>query len=269
MLGTFVEVSLLESESQKTQEAIDQAFEVIYQVHCLMSFHNSMSDVSRLNRGAFQEPVKVHPWTYEVLKKSAELSLLTKGLFDCTVAPQLVKWEYLPGQVEKKSKSWGSYEDIKFLSAHKISFRNPLMIDLGGIAKGFAVDQAVTVLKSAGMKNGSVNAGGDLKIFGRKNQPVYVKSPSRPSDLVLIGEVKEMSVATSSHYYSRKYLKGRQVSSIMNPLQNKPCLKKWSVSVMASSCMTADALTKVVMLAGDAAKSFLEKYEARAVIIRK
>ncbi|MBI1869573.1 MAG: FAD:protein FMN transferase [Chlamydiae bacterium] len=268
MLGTFVEISLLEPESLKARKALALAFKKIDRVHQLMSFHDRKSDVSRLNRLAFKRPIKVNSWTCQVLREAVQLSFITKGVFDCTVAPKLVEWEYLPQVKLKTFNKVGSYKDIEFLKNKKIYFKSPLMIDLGGIAKGFAVDQAVALLQKKGIKSGSVNAGGDLKIFGKASQPLYIRSPKQLSKLIFIGEVKNISVATSAHYYSRREFKGRVVTPIVNPFRGRACLKRWSVSVFNHSCMIADGLTKVVMLKGKEAKPYLEKLNAQALMIK-
>ncbi len=267
-LGTFVEIRVQAEDKIQIQSAVNKAFSAVEQVHCLMSFHDLESDISKLNQLASEKPVQVHSWTYEVLKKSIELSHLTEGWFDCTVAPKLVEWEYLPQTVKGVKKMRGSYRDIEFLEQNKVFFRKPLMVDLGGIAKGFAVDKAVDTLQENGVKAGSVNAGGDLRIFGEDEQPLYVRDPRRPTKLIFMRHAKEISVATSADYYSRKSFKGRKVSPIANPIKKKPCLRRWSVSVLASSCMIADALTKVVMLKGDDANSLLKEYDADAFILK-
>src|SRR5690348_1464760 len=96
LLGTFVEIEAAGPAQAKVIDAIDAAFDAVSTVHRLMSFHEEGSDVSRLNREAFERPIKVHPWTFDVLKMSVELHRRSGGLFNVAVAPILQARGLLP-----------------------------------------------------------------------------------------------------------------------------------------------------------------------------
>lgn len=266
LLGTFVEICAGGTRKDKLHRAIDKAFEAIALVQRLMSFHDEASDISQINRLAFKYPVLVHPFTYEVLKTAQEISIQTNGLFDCTIAPLLIRWKYLPRVNNSRNALDGNFRDLELFPSCKVRFRKPLAIDLGGIAKGFAVDQAVKELKKQGIPYGSVNAGGDLKIFGNKKQPLYVRSVKNAGNIFLLGFARQVAFATSAHYFSQKQWQRKQVSAIVNPRDHSPCLNPVSVSVFAPFCMVADALTKAVMLEGNPRASFLKKFSARAIL---
>lgn len=266
LLGTFVEICVGGSSEEKLNRAIQQAFEAIELVHRLMSFHDQTSDVSNINQSAHKRPVSVHPFTYEVLKTAREISIQTNGLFDCTIAPFLVRWKYLPHTGASQNYLEGNFRDLQLFPPYEVKFKKPLAIDLGGIAKGFAVDRAVEELKKQGIPYGSVNAGGDLKVFGNKKQPLYVRSVKNPGNIFLVGFARQVAFATSAHYFSQKKWRREQVSAIVNPKDQSPCLNPASVSVFAPSCMVADALTKAVMLEGNPRASFLKKFSARAIL---
>ena len=136
----------LELTASELEGAIDAAFLAIAHVHRLMSFHDPESEVSRMNRDACYKRVRVHPWTWRVLKSAQEFSRNTNGIFDITMAGQLVKWNYLPAGYGARFGR-GSWRDIILEATGHVRFRRPLLIDLGGIAKGFAVDRAVEILK--------------------------------------------------------------------------------------------------------------------------
>src|SRR5215510_7791270 len=97
-LGTFVEITARGDNDAKLHAAIDRAFNAIARVERQMSFHQPDSDVSRINREAFQRKVAVDPWTWQVLRASQKLSRETDGIFDITVARTLMQWKYLPRQ---------------------------------------------------------------------------------------------------------------------------------------------------------------------------
>src|SRR6266851_1934957 len=169
LLGTLVEITVGGSTPPRAAPAIEAAFAAVERVHRLMSFHEAASDVSRLNRCAAREPVAVDPWTFAVLRESLELSRISDGAFDVTVGSELVRWELLPPPGEagpSKGEGAGSWADLELLPLRRVRFRRPLIIDLGGIAQGFAVDRAIEPLRTAGMPWAVVNAGGDLRVFG-------------------------------------------------------------------------------------------------------
>src|ERR1041385_2657632 len=145
------------------------AFEAVATVHALMSFHETASDVSRLNREAHLHAVAVHPWTYEVLQAACELNHSSKGLFDIAVAPALQWMRLLPGVAPAPPYTMQQVTagSLELLPGFEVRFRHPrLRIDLGGIAKGYAVDRAIAILQEQGIKAAIVNAGGDLAACG-------------------------------------------------------------------------------------------------------
>ncbi len=269
LLGTLVEICAGGARKDKLHRAIDKAFETVKLVHHLMSFHDETSDVSNINRFAYKQPVSVHPFTYKVLKTAQVISIQTNGLFDCTIAPLLIRWKYLPAKATSQNDLAGNFQDLQILPSRKVKFKKPLAVDLGGIAKGFAVDQAVKELKMQGISYGSVNAGGDLRIFGNRQQPLYVRSMVNPGNIFLLGFARQLAFATSAHYFSLKQWQKKQVSAILNPKDKSLCLLPASVSVFAPLCMTADALTKAVMLEGNPRAFFLKKFSACAIIFKK
>lgn len=266
LLGTFVEITVTDASNNNNEAVIDAAFAAVELVHRLMSFHDPSSDVSRINREAFIHPVAIHPWTYKVLTTACEISKKTDGLFDCTLARSLVDLDYLPvPEAPALDEVSGNYKHIQLLGPGKVSFLKPVWIDLGGIAKGFAVDMAVESLKYSGVQSGCVNAGGDLRVFGQKEETVYLRNPQNPAMLHKIENVKEAAVATSSIYFSRKKMSDCWVSPIIGP-DKKPHLSLLSATVFASACMVADALTKPFLL-GAGTALILKKFKARGLLL--
>jgi FAD:protein FMN transferase len=122
--------------------AIEAAFVAIETVHRLMSFHDESSDVSRLNRDAYEVPTSVHPWTYQVLETALDLHSRSNGLFNIRIAPALQKLGLLPyhgGDILDVSRVVESDGAIELLDGHRVRFHDcGTRIDLGGIAKGFS-----------------------------------------------------------------------------------------------------------------------------------
>src|SRR3954451_11604778 len=170
MLGTFVDIDVDDVDQRHAEGAVEAAFAAVAEVHRLMSFHEADSDVSRLNRSASSGAVAVHPWTYEVIEMAADMNRRSAGAFDIGVAPTLQQLGQLPSDEEipvMPVTSVPMADALALLGDNRIRFTDPsVRIDLGGIAKGFAVDRAIDALPCHGVREGIVNAGGDLAVFG-------------------------------------------------------------------------------------------------------
>jgi FAD:protein FMN transferase len=261
LLGTFVDVAC-----QGSPNDIDRAFAAIEKVHRLMSYHEPTSDVARMNRDASHEPVKVHSWTWCVLKCALEFSTNSDGIFDITIARQLVKWDYLP-RPAKRFCGCGSWRDIVLDDACRVRFRRPLIVDLGGIAKGFAVDRAIEALKNNAVVSGIVNAGGDLRSFGAASQLIHLRHPAEPTRIAGAVRLRERAMATSGIYFGRRKYRGTYVGPLLDGRTGQSARELISVSVAATECMVADALTKVVFALREKAAGLLAQYRADALLL--
>src|ERR1700738_3218965 len=142
LLGTFAEIEVAGAAKSKLDAAIDAAFEAVVSVHRLMSFHEPESDVSRLNREAWLRPVRVHTWTFQVLEAAVEMHRRSRGIFDISIAPTLQTMGLLPrlSGGSPDATEARTLDAIELLPGQTVRFRHPAVrIDLGGIAKGFAV----------------------------------------------------------------------------------------------------------------------------------
>jgi thiamine biosynthesis lipoprotein len=215
-----------------------------------MSFHARDSDVSRLNRHAWRTALRVHPWTYAVLAEAQRVARASEGLFDVSVARVLVARGLLPApRGVRVPDPRACYRDIRLLPGFRVRFHRPLLLDLGGIAKGFAVDRALQRLRSAGIDSALVNAGGDLRCFGPAAQRVHVRDPRAPWRLLPLAELRNGAIATSATYFSLRRRAGRDVCAQVDPRGGRG-VPAGSVSVAARRCITADAWTKVLLLGG-------------------
>jgi thiamine biosynthesis lipoprotein len=271
LLGTFVEITAAGAARSDMERAIELAFATVAQVHSLMSFHDLESDVSRLNRGASARPVRVHPWTFQVLKTAAELHFRSTGVFDITVAPVLQKMGLLPHLRDDRSSTWMGMpkaEAIRFLPGHRIQFLHPnVRIDLGGIAKGFAVDRAVEVLQGQGIPSGTVNAGGDLSAFGPDSHMADIRDPRNPHRLMCRMKVDNEALASSGARFDPFQSWDPRGSAIIDPSTQDSVRMIIGATVRAPSCMVADSLTKIVMIAGESAATVLDHYHASALLV--
>ena len=205
LLGTFVEIGI-RHDAVDGNAAINRAFEGIALIQSLMSFHDPASDLSRLNNSPGEE-MELHPLTVTVLQLALDA---------------------------------GRRDDVK-LSGRRARLLKPVRITLDGIAKGFAVDYAVALLKQSGITAGWINAGGDLRVFGDMTLPVCRRE--RDGTIRPVGRLRDMAMATSS------VLPGSSPDFpgwIVHPACGEACRGTWSV--LAKTAWRADALTKVAAL---------------------
>jgi|SRR6185369_9188647 len=228
LLGTYVEIEAA------SEAAIEAGYAAIATVHRLMSAHEEDSDLSRVNCFAHLGPVQVHPWTALVLERAWFWAKESQGAFDPVRAGKAaIDSGYLPrhpGQPEPTAGHWSWLE----LQGRSVRLLKPGCIDLGGIAKGFAVDRAIEALHRAGADRGLVNAGGDMAAFGARPCPVQIADPLMRSPRVEIALDNEALATSAVLDGAWSHLPGAD--------------RRWlSTSVRARSAMDADALTKVLL----------------------
>jgi thiamine biosynthesis lipoprotein len=241
-LGTLVEIALPQGEA--TQARFDAAFAAIAHVHRKMSPEESGSDLTRIRREAHLRAVMVDPTTVEVLEASIALHLESEGLFD-------------PAAFGHGATSIAA---LRLGPKGTVCSSAPLALDLGGIAKGYAVDRAVTALRTSGARAGRVNAGGDLRVFGRGAWTrIRLRHPQRLQQSAAEIRLKEAAIATSADCFNG--------AALVDPRSGSARPFGAGISVVAPSCMLADALTKVVALAPERAPSILAAHRATAFVI--
>lgn len=264
LLGTLVQITVQSSHGlDELHAAVGAAFAEIGLVHSLMSWHDVDSELSRVNRFAVGAVQPLHPHTRTVLAAALEFARLSDGAFDPCVAGSLTKWGLLPApatsQLPAEHASWRDIE----LSGGGVRFHRPLWVDLGGIAKGYAVDLALQCLLRLGVQDIVVNAGGDLRVAGAGDHPAAVRHPQHAHAVAHRLLLNNEALATSSAFESRREIPDGPVCALVDPATGNAHSGQGSVSVRAPTCMTADALTKVALFAPPVlAESVFEHYRA-------
>lgn len=233
-----------------------------------MSYHDPSSDVSRINRDGVLGEVKVSSHTTRVLAAARDLAEESDGLFDVTVAPALCAAGVLPrrGRFPRVSPR-GDWRHVEVDRDGRVRLTRPVRIDLGGIAKGYAVDRAIETLRSLGAHAARVNAGGDLRVLGARPHTVRIRRPNAPTMTCASVTVERDAAATSADYFGRRRRQGRRLSSIVDPRSRVPFPASGrSATVLASDCLTADAVAKIVFVDPERALPVLTAHGARAVI---
>jgi len=266
LLGTYVEIAASGAAAGQLGDAVQGAFGEIERIERLMSAHDPDSELSRVNRDAARTGVSVSDDTFAVLERAHALAVESRGAFDYTVAPALARFGFLPARLALHSE--GNYEDVRLLSGKRVRFARPLAIDLGGIAKGFAVDAAIDHLRGRGVASAIVNAGGDLRVYGGGATVVHLRHPSDPQSIGSSVSILDEALATSSPCFTEKARGDRRVSHLIDPRDGSARTGSISVSVRAAECWRADALTKVVLnAAAQLAETVLARHDAWAFVM--
>lgn len=258
LLGTFVEIQAAGTSSRELERGVAAAFASIEKVHRLMSYHDPQSDVSRMNREAFPKSVVVHPWTWRVLEAAQRFARESGGVFDIAVARLAASPRSL-SRHKYPAANAATWRDIFLRRNCRVFFRRPVTVDLGGIAKGFAVDRAVAALRRNNVGSGIVNAGGDIRVFGAGAQRVHVRNPVSPGRFSAEIRLRNLALATSAIYFAP--------DALYDGRTRRALARLISVTVAARDCMTADALTKVVFALREDAAPLLRRYRADALIL--
>lgn len=270
-LGTLVEISINDDLPEPVlQQAFQAAFAAIAQIHQLMSFHAADSDVSRINQAEIGSQLTLNPHSYTVIAAALKLCEASAGLFDIRVAGQLAQWGYLPRPPQPHAAALPyQAQQIawRLMPNHVIEKCRDDWLDLGGIAKGYAVDQAILVLRDIGVEQACVNAGGDLRVIGAQAIDIAIRDPAAPQTMAGTVSVANQALATSGIYFSATQCGEQAVSSLVHGGTGAALLECRSVSVRAPECLWADALTKVVAASGDAQHACLNLFSAEAFII--
>ena len=256
-LGTLVEIAVPSSKA----DHIDGAFAKIADVHRLMSFHSETSDLALLRQARPGDVVKINKDTIIVLREAKRFHKETGGLFDVTIAAELVEWGFLPRPSSRTSQTIaGTMGDIEIVDDSHVKVHNPLLINLGGIAKGYAVDCAVNFQQESGVNAGVVNAGGDLRVFGDTSCPVTLRAADW-SGAADVSTLENGAVATSANETTRIFAAGAWRTPHIGKRRNAT-LFNGCVSVFAPFAVHADALTKVAIADAALAASIAPRFDA-------
>jgi thiamine biosynthesis lipoprotein len=261
LLGTFVVVTAY-GEHDAATRAITAAFDEIRRIDSLMSLHRSDSELSKLNATAVQQPLVVSSDLFLVISNALAIARETDGAFDPTVAPLTELWGFLwkdhrlPIDSELASVlPRVNYKLVELDPKHRtVHFKtNGVSLDLNAIAKGYVVDCAINKLRSLGITNAMVRAGGDLRVIGappgQSAWPIQIEDPTKDAKRRTL-ELRDAALSTSGSYENYFVANGRRYSHIFNPRTGRPIEGIASCSVIAPTCMQSDAWATAFFVLG-------------------
>jgi thiamine biosynthesis lipoprotein len=241
---------------------MEEAFSEFERIDRLLSGYDESSEVSRINREAYLAEVQADGEVFRLLEKSLEISRLSDGAFDVTIGPVMKLWKFDEGGVVPTEEAIAAVlpqvgfdrvavnterRTVRFLSAG-------VEIDMGGIGKGYAVDLAVARLQEMGIDNAIVDAGGDLKLLGRRPGKDFwrigVRHPREASRMLVTLDLAETAVVTSGDYERFFIDKERRYHHLLDPSTGYPASVCQSVTVIAPDAVDADAYATAVFVLG-------------------
>jgi len=262
-MDTFIEITCVSSNKKTALSAIEGAFKEIERIEALFNRYDEESEVSKINRLAGIKPLTISPEVFELIEKSLYYSRLSDGNFDITVAPVIDIWvlsrqnNSVPEDKDIKStlKHVG-YENIVLdkdnLSIHFLD--KDLKIDLGAIAKGYAVDKARETLSSYNIEDALVNIGGNIFAMGKpldkESWQIGIRHPRSKKDIIRTLKLNNRAVSTSGDYERFFMLDGKRFSHIIDPHNGRPSEGVMSVTIVCDSAKKADFLSTAVFVMG-------------------
>jgi thiamine biosynthesis lipoprotein len=277
----MVEIQLANTYRQtdpELEQALQHSFAQIELVQGLMSFHDPDSDLSRINRAPVGAEIRINPHTLTVLRMAEQLRQDSGGLFDIGWGGHLVASGYLPSPVAGGTDTGMRPGTATCVAAHtdapdrppcapvltfgandSVQKHQARLLDLGGIAKGYAVDLALSSLQQSGVKGALVNAGGDMRGFGEQPWPVALRHPRHPASMGWQVALSDAALASSARYFDQRHLLHGQTGQAVEA--------DYSVTVQAPSCMLADALCKIVYASANPHHPCLAQYHASAALL--
>lgn len=262
-IATFTTDTLSEEDIRpKLQKALDE----IRRLQALMTTWSDTSEVSKINAAAGKEAVAVGPETFEVIRKSLWIGKESGGVFDITFEAMKGLWKFDEGAEDRipsreaidAARKLIDYRQITVDDkARTVKLDKPGMrINLGGIAKGYAIDAASRVLREEGLTSFFAQAGGDLYVSGKKPDgsrfKVGIRDPrgKGPTDYFALLEVEDHAFSTAGDY-ERTFVKdGKRYHHIIDPRTGYPATASRSVTVWARDAHTADAIDDAIFILG-------------------
>jgi FAD:protein FMN transferase len=260
VMGTRCAVELWSEDRMRGEAAAEAVFAEFRRIDALMSTYKPESELSRVNQRAAGEPVRISRELYDLLATSIEYSKLTRGAFDVTYASVGYLYDYRrhvrPDDAAIAAALPGiNYRHIQLLpETAAVRFARPgVRVDLGGIAKGHAVDRGIHVLRSLGIERAMVNAGGDTRIIGDRFGRPWITGIRHPDDekkVVLRIPITDAAMSTSGDYERFFEEGGVRYHHILDPKTGKSASKVRSVTVIGPTATRTDALTKSIFVMG-------------------
>ncbi len=260
MMGTEVSVQVWHESTEDGLAVIEDAFAEVERIEGLMSTYIESSEISEINRAAADAPVAVGDELIQLILRSLDISMLTRGAFDITYDSVGQYYDFRERQRPNAETIEEGLEQIDYRLvevdrlAGTVRFLAPgVRINLGGIAKGYAVERAVSLLRSRGILHGIVTAGGDSRLLGdRRGQPfmVGIRDPRKDDEVALTIPLEDEAISTSGDYERYFEEDGQRYHHIIEPATGLPAGGVHSATIVGPDAVLTDALSTSVFVLG-------------------
>lgn len=264
LMNTIVSITIATESSNAAEKAIKAAFTEIERIEKLTNFYSDNSEISLINKNAGIMPVKVSNTVIEIIEKAIYISEITNGAFDITIGTISSLYDFSrkikPSHNEIiKRLDFVNYRNIVIDKIKCTVFlkKKGMLIDTGGITKGYASDKAVEILKKYNIKSGLVAVGGEIHVFGTKPDgnfwKIGIKDPDSNSserDIIAAVELSDASISTSGDYQKFFVLDEKKYHHILNPKTGQPADLCKSVTVIGKENSLTDALSTGIFILG-------------------
>ena len=260
IMGTAIRVELWHEQAATGEAALDAVMEEMHRIDRAMSPFKPESELSRINREAAKAPVPISEEMFELLERSVGFSKLSDGAFDITFASVGCLFDYRNGVKPTEEDVAAALPAFNFghlrldRQRRTVQFaRAGVQIDLGGIAKGYAVDNCVALLKARGVRQALVVAGGDSRVLGdRRGRPwmIGIRDPRRKDAMVATMPLVDAAISTSGDYERYFEADGVRHHHILDPRTGKSATGARSVTIIGPDATTTEGISKSVFIMG-------------------
>jgi thiamine biosynthesis lipoprotein len=260
IMGTRIAVELWAEDAARGEALITRVMDEMRRVDELMSTYKPTSQVSLVNARAAQEPVTVDADLFGLLQTALDYSRVTEGAFDITYASVGYLYDYRRHIKPSDAAIAAALPAVDYRhilldpKARSVRFSQPgVRIDLGGIAKGWAVDSGIELLRAAGVERAFVTAGGDTRIIGdRFGQPwmVGIRDPRAEDKVVVRIPLVDAALSTSGDYERFFEAEGVRYHHILSPETGRPASAVRSVTIIGPTATRTDGLSKTIFVLG-------------------
>jgi FAD:protein FMN transferase len=260
IMGTRISAEVWHDDAAAGEAALDAVIAEMHRIDGLMSHYRPESQLSRINRDAAAGAVAVDRELAELIAKSLEFSEMSSGAFDITYASVGYLYDYREKRHPSDAQIQAALPAVSWRhvvvdrQASTVRFLRPgVRIDLGGIAKGYAVDRCIAILAARGVTNARVTAGGDTRLLGdRRGRPwvVGIRHPDDPERVVLRLPLEDTAISTSGDYERFFDEDGVRYHHIIDPATGKSPKGVRSVTVIGPDATLTEGLTKSLFIMG-------------------
>lgn len=259
LMNTVAEITVYRPEDKP---AVAAAFNAIKDIEKLASRFLPASELNKINANAGRVPVKVNDILFDMIEMSVHFSKMSDGAFDITVGPVVSLWsigtkQSIPRDKEIREKlKLVSYKNIVLDRAKKTVFlkNTGMQIDLGGVAKGYAVDRAIEVLKGQQVARAMVQLGGEIGFLGQppsgKFRNIGIQHPRDNKKIIALMSITDEQVSTSGDYFRYFVHNGVRYHHILDPHNGYPARGCQAVTVITDKKSDADILATTVFVLG-------------------